>query len=91
MSGGGGRSKDRPPTPTILNHSIREIQNRVGLVELREMTMWSCAAVVLGVSCGLVAGDPFGTKSSYFSVAETNDTALEVAGCEPRLLWVLAR
>ena len=55
------------------------------------MMMWSCAAVVLGVSCGLVAGDPFGTKSSYFSVAETNDTALEVAGCEPRLLWLLAR
>ena len=55
------------------------------------MMMRRCAAVVLGVSCGLVAGDPFGTKSSYFSVAETNDTALEVAGCEPRLLWVLAR
>ena len=91
MSGGGGRSKDRPPTPTILNHSVREIQNRVGLVTDTLMMMWSCAAVVLGVSCGLVAGDPFGTKSSYFSVAETNDTALEVAGCEPRLLWVLAR
>ena len=31
LSGGGGRSKDRPPTLTILNHSVREIQNRVGV------------------------------------------------------------
>ena len=36
-------------------------------------------------------GDPFGTKTSYFKVANTDDGVLEVDGCSPAMIWILAR
>ena len=38
-----------------------------------------------------LSGDPFGTKTSYFKVANTDDGVLEVDGCSPAMIWILAR
>ena len=38
-----------------------------------------------------LTGDHFGTKTSYFARANTNDSAPEVEGCEQETLWMLAR
>ena len=38
-----------------------------------------------------LSGDPFGTKTSYFKVANTDDEVLEVDGCSPAMIWILAR
>ena len=35
--------------------------------------------------------DSFGTKTSYFSVANMDDSELEVDGCSPEMIWFLAR
>ena len=35
--------------------------------------------------------DKFGTKTSYFNVANTDDETLEVEGCSPVMIWILAR
>merc|ERR1719195_821072 len=36
-------------------------------------------------------GAKFGAKSSYFPVANTDDSPLEVPGCTPALLWMYVR
>ena len=36
-------------------------------------------------------GAKFGAKSSYFPVANTDDSPLEVEGCTPALLWMYVR
>ena len=36
-------------------------------------------------------GAEFGAKSSYFPVANTDDSPLEVEGCTPALLWMYVR
>ena len=36
-------------------------------------------------------GDNFGSKTSYFKVANFDDTPVEVEGCSPALVWILAR
>ena len=36
-------------------------------------------------------GDSFATKTSYFSVANLDDSPLEVEGCSPEMIWFLAR
>ena len=36
-------------------------------------------------------GAKFGGKSSYFPVANTDDSPLEVEGCKPVLLWMYVR
>jgi len=38
-----------------------------------------------------LSGDKFGTKTSYFKVANTDDGVLEVDGCSPSMIWILAR
>ena len=35
--------------------------------------------------------DPFGTKTSYFKVANNNEEVLQVDGCSPAVFWILAR
>ena len=36
-------------------------------------------------------GAKFGAKSSYFPVANTDDSPLEVEGCKPVMLWMYVR
>ena len=58
-------------------------------------------ATVLGLSVlilGVVGqerhrldGAKFGAKSSYFPVANTDDSPVEVPGCTPALLWMYVR
>ena len=58
-------------------------------------------ATVLGLSVlilGVVGqekhrldGAKFGAKSSYFPVANTDDSPLEVEGCKPVMLWMYVR
>ena len=36
-------------------------------------------------------GAKFGGKSSYFPVANTDDSPLEVEGCKPVMLWMYVR
>ena len=58
-------------------------------------------ATVLGLSVlilGVVGqerhrldGAKFGAKSSYFPVANTDDSPLEVEGCKPMMLWMYVR
>ena len=33
----------------------------------------------------------FGTKTSYFSLANMDDSELEVEGCSPEMIWLFAR
>ena len=40
---------------------------------------------------GQLSQDTFGTKTSYFKVANNDDGALEVEGCSPAMIWILAR
>ena len=46
---------------------------------------------VVGQERHRLDGAKFGAKSSYFPVANTDDSPLEVEGCTPALLWMYVR
>ena len=58
---------------------------------MQSTAVYICFFCALLASAGGQEAEPFSTKTSYFTVANTDDSPLEVAGCEPRLVWLLAR
>ena len=51
--------------------------------------IFACVTILQCVGCQ-ITGDPFCTKNSYLRVHDA-DSSVDVAGCSPALVWILAR
>ncbi|XP_023339715.1 multiple inositol polyphosphate phosphatase 1 [Eurytemora carolleeae] len=58
-----------------------------GLILILELSTWACKAASLEENGGVI----FGTKTSYFPVANQNTSIPTPPGCSPVMFWHLAR
>ena len=66
----------------------------MGLQVLVGVTLIQSIQIISTESCYATNPDPYrrvGQKTSYFVNHNLDDSEVEVAGCEPRMLWYLSR
>ena len=70
------------------------ILNKMKLQTSIALTFIQCIQIIYTESCYATNPDPYrrvGQKTSYFVNNNLDDSEVEVAGCEPRMLWYLSR
>ena len=68
--------------------------NKMKLQALIAVTLIHSIQIIYTESCYATNPDPYrrvGQKTSYFVNNNLDDSEVEVAGCEPRMLWYLSR